>query len=235
MAKIVGYACALRITWLNMAAEMKRQNLSVDEYKNALNEYLSFEIEKGTVRLRKTRDLLMNIWYYDTEETKDIRSEAMRLLEKYPEYAAAIHLCMIYVVYPVFADICKYMGRLLDFQDDVTNTQLTKKLFDDWGERGTLEATCRRVSLTLKEMGILKTVTQTRYTVSKQSIDPYELVAFLLVVAMRIDKGSYYSFAELKAFYILFPFDFEIEKEKLMSDERFTVTSFGGEITVSLK
>ena len=235
MAKTVGFACALKLSWLNKAAEMRTENLSVADYKAALNEYLSFEIAPGTVRLRKTRDLLMNIWYYDTESTKQARTEAQNLLSKYPESAPAIHLCMIYLVYPVFADICKYMGRIFEFQDEVTNAQLTQKLYDEWGERGALETTCRRVSLTLKEIGLLKTVTKFKNAPVKMSIAKQDVVSFLLATAMKIDGGSYYSFSELTGLNQLFPFEFALSKEQLMTDEHFAVTNFGGELTVALK
>lgn len=235
MAKSVGYACALKLSWLNKAAEMRKENLSVADYKSELNEYLSFEIAPGTVRLRKARDLLMNIWYYETEETKQIHTEAEILLAKYPEYAPAIHLCMIYMAYPVFADICKYMGRIFEFQDDVTNAQLTQRLFDEWGERGSLEATCRRVSLTLKELGLLKAITKFKNAPVKTAIAKYDLISFLLSITMKIDNGSYYSFIELNGFNQLFPFEFAIAKEQLMTDDHFIVTNFGGEMTVALK
>jgi hypothetical protein len=32
---------------------------------------------------------------------------------------------------------------------------IRQKLYDEWGERGSLEATTRRVTLTLKELGLL--------------------------------------------------------------------------------
>ena len=44
------------------------------------------------------------------------------------------------------------MGKLFEFQEVVTNPALKQKLYDDWGERGTLEAATRRITLTLKEL-----------------------------------------------------------------------------------
>lgn len=152
MAKMVGYACNIKLQWLNMAVQLLKENYTEAEYKDSMNHYLSFEIDSPT-RLRKTREILMNIWYYDAEpEIEKLRKEAMELLEKYPEQDAAIHLCMIYLFYPVVADICKYIGKITAFQDEVTNAALKQKLYDEWGERGSLETTCRRVTLTLKDI-----------------------------------------------------------------------------------
>jgi hypothetical protein len=157
MAKMVGYACSIRLQWLNKAVQLLSEGLDEEAYKNALNEYLSFEIDSPT-RLRKTREILMRIWFYDDESISPVRKEALELINKNSDYAVPVYLCMIYTAYPVFADICKYMGKLFDFQDEITNPMIRQKLYDEWGERGSLEATTRRVTLTLKELGLLEAV-----------------------------------------------------------------------------
>ena len=57
MAKMVGLSRNLKEPWLNKVAELAIENLTEDEVKNQLNEYLGFEIGSPT-NLRKTR---MNI------------------------------------------------------------------------------------------------------------------------------------------------------------------------------
>ena len=61
MAKMVGLSRNLKLTWLNKAAELASVELTEQEIKDQLNEYLSFEITSPT-NLRKTREILMNIW-----------------------------------------------------------------------------------------------------------------------------------------------------------------------------
>lgn len=234
MAKTVGFACSIKLQWLNKAVQLLHENLNEADYKNALNEYLSFEIESPT-RLRKTREILMNIWRYDSEEITPIRKQAIDLIEKYPDDAVAIHLCLMYLAYPVVSDVGKFMGRLFEFQDEITNTVLRQKLYDEWGERGTLETTTRRVTLTFKELGILDCASKTRYVLKKQSITKEPVVNFVLRVAMKVDGNSYYPFSELGAFSLLFPFSYKVTKEQLMADDNFTITNFGGELTAALK
>ena len=84
MAKMVGYACNIKLQWLNHAVAMLDENLTEAEYKEKMNEYLSFEIDSPT-RLRKTREILMNVWYYDSEEITPIRQEALKLMKAHPE------------------------------------------------------------------------------------------------------------------------------------------------------
>lgn len=234
MAKMVGYACHIRLPWLKKAVELLDNNYDEETYKKELNEYLSFEIDSPT-RLRKTREILMNVWYYDSEEITPFRMEAKELIEKYPDCFVPINLCLLFLAYPVVADICKFMGRIFDYHDEVTNATLKQKLYDAWGERGTLETTSRRVTLTLKELGILYDATRTRYGLNKTEIIPYQVVAFLIAVAMKLDGNSYYTFVELTEFDVLFPFEFSVAKEKLLTDKRFATTHFGGEMTIALK
>lgn len=234
MAKMVGYACSIRLPWVKKAIELLDFNLDEEAYKKELNEYLAFEIDSPT-RLRKTREILMNIWYYDSDEITSFRAEAKELIQHYPDYIVPINLCLLYLAYPVVADICKFMGRIFEYHDEVTNATLKQKLYDAWGERGTLETTSRRVTLTLKEFGILSDATRTRYVLNKTEILPYKVVAFLIATAMKLDGNSYYTFVELTEFEVLFPFEFSVAKELLLTDERFVTTHFGGEMTIALK
>ena len=142
---------------------------------------------------------------------------------------------MIYLEYPIVADVCKFIGRIFEFQDEVTNGVLRQKLYDEWGERGTLETTTRRITLTLKEMDILFCETRTRYSLKKQIVINEHIINFILSVAMRIDGKSYYSFSDINAFSILFPFEYRVSKEQLMIDDRFVINTFGGELTISIK
>ena len=234
MAKMVGFACAIRTPWLKKTMEMLSENLDEAAFKQELNEYLSFEIDSPT-RLRKTREILMNIWYYESEDIDPFRKEALNLIEKYPDCFEAINLCLLYLAYPVVADICKFMGRIFEYNDEVTNATLKQKLYDEWGERGTLETTSRRVTLTLKELGILDNNSRTRYKVKKKEILHSPVINFILAVAMKIDGNSYYLFAELNEFEVLFPFKFQASKEALLTDDRFITTQFDGELTIALR
>ena len=43
MAKMVGYACSIRLPWLNKAVQMLEENLPEAEYKDKLNSIFSKE------------------------------------------------------------------------------------------------------------------------------------------------------------------------------------------------
>ena len=231
MAKAIGYGCSLKLEWLNKAMELFSSDTEEIQFKELLNEYLSLYINNAT-RLRKTRQILMHIWHYDKPGMRELRQEALCLIQNKAEYAPAIHLCLLYVVYPVFADICRYTGKLLQFQDEITTPMLRQKLFEEWGERGALESISRRVTLTLKELGFLSSVKRTRYRVNQIVVDDPKLVNFLIYVALKSERVEYLPISELEHLSIMFPFIFHISNEQFIGDNRFLLNTFNSDLTI---
>lgn len=198
-----------------------------------LNEYLSYEIDSPTV-LRKTREILMNIWVYDNPYSSYLKSEAVQLIEKYPEYAVSINWCMMLAAYPVFLDMCKLIGKMSEFQDEITLAQLKQKLFDEWGERTTLYHSIDKLISTLKEFDVLRCEKPGKYHINRMTVNNEQVSAFMAYAVMNIDDSGYYSFQELNDSVYLFPFEYHVEKETIVSDDRFSISTFGGEISISL-
>ena len=69
----------------------------------------------------------------------------------------------------------------------------------------------------------------------KHTVTRPNVVNFMVRVAMKVDGNSYYSFTDLNAFNVLYPFEYKVSKEELMSGNSFVVTNFGGELSVALK
>ena len=235
MAKMVGLSRTIKLPWLNKAAQLYEENLLLEEYKAQMNEYLSFEIESAIV-LRKTREILMNVWYYDTDPfIADLRKNASVLLDKYPEEAVPIHWCLLLLAYPVMIDMSRLMGRLFEFSDTITLKQIKQKIFDEWGERATLFHTTDKIIATMKELGVITKVKVGTYAIHKYKIKADPVIVMTILTAMKTEKNSYCGFGDLADFNVMFPFEYSVRKEQIMEDPRFIVTSFGGEITVGLK
>lgn len=235
MSKTVGLSRNIKLQWLNKAVDLLDENLTEEEYKAKMNDYLSYEIDSPT-NIRKTREILMRIWVYDSEPyTADFRECAIDLLKKNPDQGMAIHWCMMLVAFPVFADLCRSIGRIAEFGDLITLNQLKQKLYDEWGERSTLFHSTDKIIATMKEFGVITAVKPGKYEIIKHHIFDSGLTDFMLCTAMAIDGNSYYSFHELYEMNLLFPFAYTINKEALLTDDRFTVSTFGGETSVSLR
>lgn len=233
MAKMVGLSRNLKLQWLNKVVELVLEGHTKQEIKNQLNEYLSFEIESST-NIRKTREILMNIWVYDNELSNKIKAPALELIKAYPEYDLVIHWCMMMTAYPVFVDMCKLIGKMSEFQDEITLAQLKQKLFDEWGERTTLYHSIDKLIATLKAIDVLKCDRPGKYYISKHRVLNSKIVSFMVYTMMLVDDGGYYSFIEVNSSTYLFPFDYKLEKEILLEDTRFSMNNFGNELSISL-
>jgi len=234
MAKMVGLSRNLKSQWLDKTVELSVSGLTELEIKEQLNEYLSFEIESPT-NLRKTREILMNIWVYDNEYSDRLREEALRLIRQDEDSATAMHWCMMLSAYPVFIDLCKLIGKMAEFQDEITLAQIKQKLYDEWGERSTLYHSIDKLVATLKQMNVLVCDKPGKYRIQKHRVNNSQVVTFLIYTLMCIDDSGYYTFLDLNASALLFPFEYDVKKEAIMEDNRFVLNNFGGELTIALK
>ena len=233
MAKMVGLSRNLKLQWLNKVVELILEDLKEEEIKEQLNEYLSFEIESPTNN-RKTREILMKIWVYDNDYSDKIRATALELIRNYPEYSMPIHWCMMLAAYPVFADMCKLIGKITEFQDEITLTQLKQKLFEEWGERTTLYHSIDKLIATLKAMEALTCDKPGKYHINKHRISNSKVVSFMVHTMMLVDDGGYYTFTEVNSSKYLYPFEYRMEKEILLDDGKFAINNFVGEMSISL-
>lgn len=234
MAKTVGLSRNLKIQWLNKVVELVLEGLTEQEIKDQLNEYLSFEIKSPT-NIRKTREILMNIWVYDNDVSNKIKSPALDLLKTYPEYDLVIHWCMIMAAYPVFVDMCKLIGKMSEFQDEVTLAQLKQKMFDEWGERTTLFHSIDKLMATLKAFDVMVCDKPGKYHINVQRVNNTKIVSFMVYTMILVDDSAYHTFYEINSSNYFFPFEYKMEKEMLFNDGKFKVNNFGGELSICLK
>lgn len=234
MAKMVGLSRNLKEPWLNKVAELAIEDLTEDEVKNQLNEYLGFEIGSPT-NLRKTREILMNIWIYENEYSKELFAEAKKLYKNYPDYTLEIHWCLLLAAYPVFGDVCRLIGKMSEFQDEITLAQLKQKIFDEWGERTTLFHSIDKLVATLKALGVLTCDKPGKYHVHKFEVKNKKVICFMMHTMMCISESAYHTVGSLNNAALFFPFNYMVDKTSLMEDDSFIFSNFGGEATVSLK
>ena len=57
----------------------------------------------------------------------------------------------------------------------------------------------------------------------------------MTLIAMQIEKRSYYSFDDIGKFDIYFPFKYSLNKEQILNDNRFITTNFNGTLSVTKK
>ena len=91
-----------------------------------------------------------------------------------------------------------------------------------------------RLIATLKEFDVLRCEKPGKYYINRMVVNNEQISAFMAYAVMNIDDSGYYSFQELNDSVYLFPFEYHVEKEAVVSDGRFSISTFGGEISITL-
>lgn len=233
----ISYAQSRNINfqWLDKVAEMFIMEKSEEEIREELNEYLSIEI-KSAINLRKTREILMNIWARDIENIGEAKELAIKLYKtNKKENKLLAHWSMTLMAYPVFADICNTIGKMESRMFDITNKEIKNRMFDLWGERSTLYHSIDKNIKTLKDINVLAPLPKNRYEVNKFSIDEENGLILIAEILTFLRDKLYLSIDELNSSTEFFPFEYYISLDVLEKSKMFLIDKFGGEMVVSRK
>jgi hypothetical protein len=232
MAKVIGMNRAIKLEWLNKAAELVRQGHDEKMIRAELQDYLSYEIDSA-VNLKNTRTILLQTWVYTPAELHGIREAALDLVEKGGIDALAAHWSMLLVTYPVFADVCSLIGKLSNIQDTFSTAWLKEKLFEIWGERGTLVYSTGRTLQTLRNIGVIENEKVGVFRIKRHEVTAQESIQALLMALLYLREKAYYEISELSCVPQLFPFIFDVSYEWLHNSEVFKLNNFGGKVVLT--
>ena len=235
MSKIIGMSRNIKFDWLNKVAELYMGGKNEDEIKEELNEFLSFEIKSPT-NLRKTREILMNIWVRNNENSEVAKKLAIKLYENgKKENVLLAHWCLILLAYPVFADICCTIGKMDRKMFDITNKGIKSNIFDLWGERSTLYYSIDKNIKTLKDMDVLYSLPKNKYGINRYAIESSEGIVLIAYTLTCIKDKLYLSLEEINNSPEFFPFEYDVTIDVLEKSNMFSIDKFGGKLVISKK
>ncbi len=233
MSKVIGMSRNINFEWLNEVANLVLAEKSEIEIKEALNEYLSFSINSPT-NLRKTREILMNIWVRTEEKDIKVKKLALEIFNTNKSSNKLVaHWCMMLLAYPVFGDIVTVIGKMADKQFDITTAQVKTRMFDVWGERSTLYHSIDKNIKTLKDIGTLDTIKTGLYKVEGFNIEDERAVTLIVATLLILKDKLYMRLEELENSYEFYPFKYNLDLEILQTSGLFSFDKFGGEIVIS--
>ncbi|HCS72315.1 MAG TPA: hypothetical protein DIW17_00370 [Clostridiales bacterium] len=233
MSKLIGMSRNVNLEWLNEAASLYIAGKSEKEIKDELNQYLSCEIKSHT-NMRKTREILMNIWVRDIEGADKTKEVAVRLFQtNKKENVLLAHWCLMLLAYPVFTDICSTIGKLDRNAFDITNKEIKSAMFDLWGERSTLYHSIDKNIKTLKDIGVLSNLPKNKYKVNKCEIESKDGLVLITDTLVCLKDKLYVSTTELNNSPKFFSFEYNITIDALNESSLFSIDKFGGELVVS--
>lgn len=234
MSKAVVFARPIEPEWLDKTVEMLLLDKNQDEIKQGLNEYLARYI-KSSINIRKTREILMNIWVNIDERDLKFRERALELFKNsHSTDRLAIHWAMMLLAFPVFRDVCRIIGKLNDIQEEIALSQIKRRIFEIWGERSTLIHSVPKNIKTLRDCGVLEPVKPGIYRVVQREIINKDVACLLLQAVFKTSDKLYHTFSHIDRFLELFPFIMDISIDDLNRREIFRLDRIGGETVVSV-
>ena len=158
----IGIKQAIRLEWMQKAANLMLAGLDAKTIRQELHEFLTDRKGNGSEgeRSDQTRSFvvnnLMKIWVSPDPELIPFRDASLAFLREHPSMTLAVHWGMISAVYPFWFNVARQTGRLLALQDQVTQQQIINRLKEQYGDRQTVSRYARYVVRSFVVWGALK-------------------------------------------------------------------------------
>lgn len=158
----VGIKQAIRLEWMQKAANLLLAGLDAKTIRQELHEFLAGRRGNGTENRGsdQTRTFavnnLMRIWVSPDGELTPFRDASLAFLRKNSSTALPVHWGMISAVYPFWFNAARQTGRLLALQDQVTQSQIVNRLKEQYGDRPTVSRYARFVIRSFVAWGVLR-------------------------------------------------------------------------------
>lgn len=147
--------------WMDKTVQMLLAGVSEKEIRSELNEYLSTQKQSGGTGQRgeKTYGMaiaLLAAWFSPHAELIDFRNDALALARSVSVTDwLPLHWAVISAAYPFWFNVAKQTGRLLNLQDQVTQSQIFNRLKERYGDRETVARNARYTVRSFVAWGVL--------------------------------------------------------------------------------
>jgi hypothetical protein len=204
MAERVALSKPISLDLLNEVYEEYIAGFTKQESKEKLDEIISQKLSSKD-NIRKTREIVQNLWYADTDWFHEEAAAAARYLTRIERLP--VHWALLMNCYPLFTDICVVVGRLFEIKDSVSAAKIGEAIFSKWGARNTLEASLSKSLKSLRDMETLTYgVGRTSYTKVTHMLSDPGAVALLFAAVMLATKQQCMTWEGFITHPAIFPF-----------------------------
>ena len=204
MAKRVALSKPISLDLLNEVYEEFISGLTKLESKEKLDEIISQNISSKD-NIRKTRTILQNLWYVDSDWFHEEAALVARYLTR--NERLPVHWALLMNCYPLFTDMCVVMGQLFEIKDSISATQIKTAIYGKWGARNTLEASLSKNLKSLRDMEALTYGdSHTSYAKVTHVVSDPKAVAILFAAVMLATEQQYMTWDGFITHPAIFPF-----------------------------
>lgn len=156
----VGIQRELRIEWFDQSARLHLMGFTKSAARQEIYNYLDNTPEFESPPSIQTKTYIANVliksWISPDKDLMPLRDAASQILQQHPGYRLPLHWCLLGAAYPFWFAVATVMGRLLNLQDQVTQTQVVTRLKEAYGDRQTISRRARYVIRSFVAWGALK-------------------------------------------------------------------------------
>ncbi len=156
----VGIQRELHLEWFDQAARLFGSGISKKDARQEIYSYLENAPGFSTPPTLQSKTYIANAliktWIDPEPELAPLRDSAFGLFKDFSAKRIVIHWCLLGAAYPFWFEVAAKIGRLLNLQDQVTQTQVVLRLKEIYGDRQTISRRARYVIRSFVSWGILK-------------------------------------------------------------------------------
>jgi hypothetical protein len=236
MDKGIGFNRNIKLDWLNATASFCAATDDPIEIRKRLEAVL-YQDRSGVEAIRKSIDILINIWHKNKEQYSALVEYAIKHFQDSfnPLDRLWLHYGLTSLYYSFFRETTSVIGKLSKRGILVTKKEVTKQLVSNRGYLGSMERVPQYILSTLRDWEILIDSDQTftykaRYR--ELETDSPDLQAWLLQCAF-IGKGvKQIPYQDLIRLPEMFPFNININLDYLRKRTPFSIYRSGGGINI---
>lgn len=211
--KQIGIDRLIRLKWLEYSSNLVLAGNDENAVKDELEQLLTtaFPSSSSSKRgsLSKTLTILLKTWLRVHRDIHSLRDTGLELLQSVKKTdRIAIHWGMIMAAYPFWGAVAGQTGRLLRLQENVSASQIQRRLREQYGERETVSRAARRVIQSFVDWGVLRgTKEKGIYSQGRTcSIDDPRLISWLIEASLHTRSNGSAAIKDLLDSISLFPF-----------------------------
>lgn len=234
MAEIVALSKPINLDLLNEVYEEYIAGLTKQESKEKLDEIIGQKISSKD-NIRKTRTILQNLWYVDSDWFHEEAVSVARFLTRIERLP--IHWALLMNYYRLFTDMCTVLGQLFEIKDSVSATQIKSEIYSKWGARSTLDASLSKTLKSLRDMEALTLGgSKTAYAKITHSVSDPKIVALLFAAVMLATEQQYMTWESFITHPAIFPFAInDVTQADIAAIPYFVMERMGEQVVFRLK
>ncbi len=211
--RMIGIDRFIRLKWLEYTSDLLLAGNDEKAVKDELERLISnaFDCSSSSKRssLSKTLTILLKTWARVHHDIYSLRDSGLELIQSTENNNhIAFHWGMITAAYPFWGTVAEQTGRLLRLQENVTKSQIQRRLREQYGERETVSRAAGRVLQSFVDWNVLcETNGKGIYSQGCiYSIDNPKIISWLIEADLHRRSNGSASIRELLACTSLFPF-----------------------------